>query len=104
MSCKHSLSQRHTAMSDPLEARRSFAGHALIYICVIGGLALLNLLTSPHYPWFIWPLLGWGIGLAKHGFAAIAAGDSAPRASAFPAEPAPQPLPDSGREWPDLES
>lgn len=104
MSCKHSSSQFHPTVSDPLEARRSFAGHALTYVCVIGGLALLNLLTSPHYPWFIWPLLGWGIGLAKHGFAIIAAGDRGTSASAPLAEPAPRPLPDSGREWPDLES
>jgi hypothetical protein len=82
MSCKRSGSQHHSSVSDPLEARRSFAGHALTYLCVIGGLALLNLLTSPYYPWFIWPALGWGIGLAKHGVAAIAAGGITMSASA----------------------
>ena len=28
--------------------------------------AVVNLVTSPHYLWFLWTTLGWGIGLAVH--------------------------------------
>lgn len=44
---------------------RDFLTHLYSYIIVIGGLALINLATS-DYPWFLWPALGWGIGLASH--------------------------------------
>ena len=27
------------------------------------------LLSGANHPWFIWPALGWGIGVASHGFA-----------------------------------
>jgi hypothetical protein len=23
-------------------------------------------LTGAHYPWFLWPLFGWGIGIVGH--------------------------------------
>jgi serine/threonine protein kinase len=35
------------------------------YVIVISILGVMNLLTS-SYPWFLWPALGWGIGLALH--------------------------------------
>ncbi len=37
------------------------------YVIVIGTLGLINLFTS-DYPWFLWPALGWGVGLAFHLF------------------------------------
>jgi transcriptional regulator with XRE-family HTH domain len=46
---------------------KGFYSHALTYVCVIGGLLTLNLLTSPHEFWVLWPMLGWGAGLIAHG-------------------------------------
>jgi hypothetical protein len=43
--------------------------HLTAYIAVNLVLVVVNLSTTPHYLWFIWPLLGWGIGLFAHGFA-----------------------------------
>lgn len=31
-------------------------------------LIVINILTSPGYYWFVWPLFGWGIGLTMHAF------------------------------------
>jgi hypothetical protein len=45
---------------------------ALVYVLVNLGLAALNLLTSPQYLWFVWALIGWGIGLFAHGFSVYA--------------------------------
>jgi transcriptional regulator with XRE-family HTH domain len=45
---------------------RGFYSHLTIYILVISGLCLVNLLTKPQKIWFIYPLLGWGIGLFIH--------------------------------------
>jgi hypothetical protein len=102
MMCKHQGADGDLAHLDPAARQRGFFSHALWYVLVIGGLAILNLATSPHYPWFIWPLLGWGIGLVSHGmafFSARAAAASEPIASS---EPTPLPQ-EPGREWPDLD-
>lgn len=97
------------------EQRRAFIGHALTFALVIGGLAVLNLVTSPHYPWFLWPLFGWGIGLAKQGLAVAQAQSAAgrelnleapniesragwTREEQYPAGPDP-----AARPWPDLD-
>ena len=37
------------------------------YITVIVVLMIINLATSPYYLWFLWPALGWGVGIALHG-------------------------------------
>jgi hypothetical protein len=47
--------------------------HVAVYGLVITGLLLINLLTSPGYLWFLWPLVGWGLGLAAHGLAVFGA-------------------------------
>jgi hypothetical protein len=41
--------------------------HALIYVCVNAGLALIAWQSNRH--WAVWPLAGWGLGLAIHGLA-----------------------------------
>ena len=49
-----------------VEEIRGFYFHVVIYFLVNAGLIVLNLLTSPEYHWFIWPLIGWGLGLIIH--------------------------------------
>jgi hypothetical protein len=48
------------------KAKRGFKIHAIIYGIVNAGLITLNMLTLPQMPWFIYPLIGWGIGLASN--------------------------------------
>jgi len=48
-----------------------FSIHFTAYVTVILVLALINLVTSPWYPWFLWPAFGWGIGLFAHFMAAF---------------------------------
>jgi len=43
---------------------RAFLIHLGIYVLVVGLLAALNLYRHPDHLWFIWVLLGWGIGVA----------------------------------------
>jgi uncharacterized membrane protein len=45
---------------------RDFYQHFSVYLVVNAALVALNLLTSPGYFWFVWPLFGWGIGVAFH--------------------------------------
>jgi signal transduction histidine kinase len=46
-------------------AEVGFYVHLMSYLGVIALLALINLFTT-RYPWFLWPALGWGIGLFAH--------------------------------------
>ena len=34
---------------------------------MIGGLFILNYMTSPGYLWAKWAAFGWGIGIVSHG-------------------------------------
>lgn len=49
---------------------KSFYNHAIVYVLVNVGFASLNFYQNGWQTiWFIWPLAGWGIGLASHGIA-----------------------------------
>jgi hypothetical protein len=52
------------------ESRRGFKIHAALYAIVVTGLIVLNALliatTEVDFPWVVFPLVGWGIGLTFH--------------------------------------
>jgi len=50
-------------------AKIGFYIHLTVYVGVNVLLVIVNLLTSPFYRWFIWPVMGWGIGIFFHGMA-----------------------------------
>jgi len=66
-----------------VEAKQSFRIHALVYVMVNAFLVLIYFVTSPlqetvrlqigwgdgNIFWPLFPMLGWGIGLAAHGIA-----------------------------------
>lgn len=53
---------------------KGFYVNLLTYGVVNLGLFLINLLTSPGYWWFLWVMLGWGIGLVAHAAHVFGAG------------------------------
>jgi len=72
---------RHTAADDErllerrarrrVGLRMGLAIHALVYVLVNLGLFGLNAYTGGEH-WAIFPLLGWGLGLAIHGIVVFA--------------------------------
>lgn len=48
------------------EAKFGFYVHLVFFIVVNIVLVIVNMSTSPEYLWFIWPLMGWGIGVCFH--------------------------------------
>jgi len=46
--------------------RNGFFAHLIIYIIVNIFLTTLNLTSDPDVIWFVYPLIGWGIGLIAH--------------------------------------
>lgn len=55
---------------------KEFYGNLTSYGIVIPFLAILNLVTAPGYLWFLWPALGWGIGIAFHAISVFGIGKS----------------------------
>ena len=59
---------RYQEAKKRVEEIKGFYLHLASYLFVNVALIVINLLTSPEYLWFIWPLIGWGIGLIVHAF------------------------------------
>lgn len=53
--------------------RRRFYQHLLTYVSVITMLAIINILNNPDHFWFIYPMLGWGIGVVSDYYKTIVA-------------------------------
>ena len=50
-------------------AKLGFYIHASVFTVVNIALYLINTELAPARLWHVWPLMGWGIGLAFHGLA-----------------------------------
>lgn len=51
--------------------RRAFYLHAAVFVAVQVSLVGIWALAGGGYPWFLFAVLGWGIGLVAHGAAAF---------------------------------
>ena len=54
-----------------VKQKMGFYIHPTVYLLVNLGLAAINL-ASGGKAWHLWPLAGWGLGLAIHGFVTFA--------------------------------
>lgn len=55
---------------DALEYVRDIKGfydHLIVYLVSITAMVVASFFFETSYPWYIWPALGWGIGVAAHG-------------------------------------
>ncbi|ANS80526.1 putative tRNA synthetases class I [Serinicoccus hydrothermalis] len=52
-----------------IEARQEWRQHFMMYALIMGLLTLIWLVSGGfgEYFWPIWPMMGWGIGVAIHG-------------------------------------
>jgi hypothetical protein len=48
------------------QAKKGFKVHLTAYILVNTLLIAVNLLLVPAFYWFVFPLIGWGIGVTMH--------------------------------------
>ncbi len=48
------------------ERKVAFIRHAISYLVVVVGLAVVNNLTYGGYQWWLWVAFGWGIGVVSH--------------------------------------
>ena len=54
-----------------LVSEKGFYVHLVTYVLVIAGLFIINVLTGHGRWWFVWPAVGWGIGIAVHALSAF---------------------------------
>ncbi len=54
----------HQAATRRADAELKLRKNIVSYLVVNAGLAVINLMVSPHNLWCQWPLLFWGLGLA----------------------------------------
>jgi hypothetical protein len=57
--------------------RRVFILHLAMYVMVNLFLIVIWAVTGAGFPWFVFPLFGWGIGLVAHGVVALLLADPA---------------------------
>ena len=72
-------SRREAIFTD--KRKRGFLIHLFVYLAVNALLIVVNLLYSPGYYWFLFPLVGWGVALAAHAYAAFYRGRGSARSS-----------------------
>ena len=48
------------------QAKKGCKINLTAYVVVNSMLVTINMLTVPQFPWFLFPLCGWGFGLTMH--------------------------------------
>lgn len=66
MEKKDKVDTRYRQAKRRVTALRGFYAHLFMYIIVNIVLLVINLIFTPRFLWFLFPLLGWGIGLLAH--------------------------------------
>jgi hypothetical protein len=54
--------------------RKDFFDHFRVFIIVNAALAMMNIMTT-RYPWVLWVICGWGIGVALQASSTFFVGD-----------------------------
>lgn len=55
-----------TQLHELARKRVDFRAHLIVYVVTNTFLWIIWFFTGGGYPWPVWPMAGWGIGLAFH--------------------------------------
>jgi len=69
--------EEYQKAKDRVQEVKGFYAHATMFVLTNVALAVLNMATftkNDGVIWFIWPLIGWGIGLAVHAISVFGIG------------------------------
>ena len=53
---------------DRLKRKRDFRNHLLVFVLVNASLWVIWAVTGAGFPWPVFPLVGWGLGVVFHAF------------------------------------
>jgi membrane protein YdbS with pleckstrin-like domain len=59
-----------------VKARTEFVTHVVAYLVANIGFVVIWWFSATDYPWFVWPMLVWGIGIASHAMTLFLGPDS----------------------------
>jgi hypothetical protein len=65
---------KYQKAKERVEALKGFYIHLTVYVVVNLILFSINMIVSPDSLWFIWPLMGWGVGVVIHALSAFGFG------------------------------
>jgi len=68
MKTNYTEEQKYIRAKKKVDEIKGFYWNLVSYCLVIPFLIFVNLMTSPGYHWFWWPMLGWGIGMVFHAY------------------------------------
>lgn len=68
---------RYKRARQRMEDLKGFYSHLMIFVLVNAILFVVDFLSGDSW-WFYWPLVGWGIGIAIHGFSVFRGGPFGP--------------------------
>lgn len=60
--------KRYKRAQKKVEEIKMFYTHLAVYLIMVPVFIYLNYLSNAGFPWALFPILGWGFGLASHGF------------------------------------
>ena len=66
MSARMSDEEIYKLASKRVEEKKGFFIHFTVYLCVNTLLIIIWAVTGAGFPWFVFPLGGWGIGVLFH--------------------------------------
>jgi hypothetical protein len=55
-----------TQAKKKVQARNGFLVHVVVFFTMNTAFLGIWFLTGHGYPWFLWPMLMWGVGLVAH--------------------------------------
>jgi transcriptional regulator with XRE-family HTH domain len=61
------LSRSELQVISEIRQLKAFYIHLFWFVVIIPMLFLINVITSTHYIWAVWPFLAWGLGVLTHG-------------------------------------
>jgi len=65
---------KYQKAKERVEVIKNFYIHLIVYGVVNLMLFSINMIVTPDGLWFIWPLLGWGLGVVFHALSIFGSG------------------------------
>jgi len=67
MKTEETYQEKYTRAKARVDELKAFYNHVIIYVIINSLIAGFNYYADGwRFPWFLFPLLGWGIGLISH--------------------------------------
>lgn len=63
--------KRYEDAKKKVQELKAFYIHLAVYLLAVPGFIYLNIISTPGFPWALFPIFGWGFGITGHGMEAF---------------------------------